>query len=328
MKVMVRRCLPKGLIQVVKVVIYSCKLLPYYAYWLKRDVLNSNIFESEKNDLTGLLVAGHVIEKGLTMPEGRLGFGFARVRDLISRCKMFVNKYPAGTVELEAAINDLSQYLKLHESNNYRLPKDIVDSIKKLQANQVFKSRGCQEINREDFFRATSTFYEFAHQRHTVRWYSESEIDRDVLIKAIDLATTAPSACNKQSVKVYVIEKPDLKRDVLNIQTGNRGWGHRANKLLLLTSDMNCWNFQFRTSAFLDGGIFTQNLLYSLHYYKIAACTMNAELSPKAIEKLRRIIGFKESEIPIDFIAIGIPPETFKYAGSQRIDVKKIYEFK
>ena len=91
---------------------------------------------------------------------------------------------------------------------------------------------------------------------------------------------------------------------------------------------MNCWNFQFRTSAFLDGGIFTQNLLYALHYHKIAACTMNAELSPKSIEKLRCLIGFKQTEIPIVFIAIGIPPATFKYAGSQRINLEKIYEFK
>ena len=328
MKTFVRRCLPKGILMVVKVVLYSCKLIPYYVYWLKRDVINSNIFDSEKNDLTGLLVSGHVIEKGLTMPEGRLGFGIARVRDLISRCNIFVNKYPTETEELQAAINDLSQYLKLHESNNYKLPDDIIDGIRKLLAHQKLKSRNCQDIKREEFFSKANDFYEFAHQRHTVRWFSESEIDRDELIKAVDLATTAPSACNKQSIKVYIIEKKELKNEVLNIQTGNRGWGHKANKILLLTSDMNCWNFQFRTSAFLDGGIFTQNLLYALHYHKIAACTMNAELSPKEIESLRKLIGFKESEIPIDFIAIGIPPETFKYAGSQRIDINKIYEFK
>ena len=313
---------------IVKRAYYSFKLFPYYTYWFKKDVKNSNLFDTEKNDMTGLLVAGHVIEKGLTMPEGRLGFGYPRIRDLISRCKVFVKKYPCENIEIQAAINDLAQYLKLHELNNFDLPEDISKDIKELLVYQKYPIRDCQTVSKDDFFKETNNFFDFAHQRHTVRWYSDSEIDSKELVDAIELATTAPSACNKQSIKVYVIKTPNLKKEVLNIHTGNRGWGHNANKLLLLTSDMNCWNFQFRTSAFLDGGIFTQNLLYALHYHKIAACTMNAELSPKSIEKLRCLIGFKQTEIPIVFIAIGIPPATFKYAGSQRINLEKIYEFK
>jgi len=324
----IKRLIPVSMRNALKYVYYACKLLPYYTYWFKRDIRNSNLFDTEKNDMTGLLVAGHVIEKGLTMPEGRLGFGYPRVRDLISRCKQFVKKYPCENIEIQAALNDLSQYLKLHEDNNYELPADIKDGIQGLLSYQKCTIRDCQVANIEDFFKETKDFFEFAHQRHTVRWYSSKEIDNTVLIKAIDLATTAPSACNKQSIKVYVIETPELKDKVLNLQHGNRGWGHNANKLLLLTSDMNCWNFQFRTSAFLDGGIFTQNLLYALHYYKIAACTMNAELSPNAIETLRSIVGFKKTEIPIDFIAIGIPPEQFKYAGSQRVNTNNIFEIK
>lgn len=324
----IRNLIPLSLRNYVKRVYYSFKLIPFYAYWFKRDVKNSNLFDTEKNDMTGLLVAGHVIEKGLTMPEGRLGFGYPRIRDLISRCKVFVKKYPCEKIEIQAAINDLAQYLKLHESNNFDLPADINKGIKELLAYQKCQVKDCQFVSKEEFFKETKNFFDLAHQRHTVRWYSDTEIDKKELIEAIELATTAPSACNKQSIKVYVIETPSLKTEVLNIHTGNRGWGHNANKILLLTSDMNCWNFQFRTSAFLDGGIFTQNLLYALHYHNIAACTMNAELTPKAIEKLRSLIGFKQSEIPIDFIAIGVPPATFKYAGSQRINVDKIYEFK
>lgn len=90
---------------------------------------------------------------------------------------------------------------------------------------------------------------------------------------------------------------------------------------------MGCWNFQFRTSAFLDGGIFVQNLLYALHYYKLVACTMNAELSPKQIKQLGDIIGFAKAEIPVAFIAIGKAPREFLYPGSQRINVENVIEF-
>ena len=81
-----------------------------------------------------------------------------------------------------------------------------------------------------------------------------------------------------------------------------------------------------RTSAFLDAGIFTMNLLYALHYYGICACTLNAHLSIKKQKKLRNIVGYSESEIPAVFISIGHAPEKLMITGSQRVKKDAIYK--
>ena len=207
------------------------------------------------------------------------------------------------------------------------MPKDIVNGIKNLLRYKQIDTIECFESTPDDLFKKTNDFNEFAHSRHTVRWYSEKPVDNDLLLKAIELAQTAPSACNRQSTKVYIIETKEIKDEVVKLQNGNRGFGHLADKWLLITSDMKFCSYRSRTSAYLDAGIFTMNLLNALHYYKIAACTLNAHLTVGKLKQLRAIVNYSKSEMPIVFISIGMAPEHFMVAGSQRIEPDKIYKF-
>jgi nitroreductase len=322
-----RNFIPSFLYRFLKKAYYAMKLAPYYFYWFKFDIQCSNLFDTEKADLTGILVAGHVLEKGLTMPEFRPGFGYNRVRYVIAKSLALINKYGNNRIEIQSALKDLEQYLQIHKQKGFELPEDVEKGIVNLLKYKIIDTEPCHSVKAIDYFKKTNDFKEFAKQRHSVRWYTKENVDNETLVEVVKLAQTAPSACNKQSTKVYIIGSDDVKAKVLNIQRGNRGFGCRANKILLVTSDMECWNFQFRTSAFLDGGIFVQNLLYSLHCYNIVACTLNAELSPKEIRQLKDIIKLKKSEIPIAFIAVGYAPEVFLYPGSQRKKVENIIEF-
>lgn len=116
------------------------------------------------------------------------------------------------------------------------------------------------------------------------------------------------------------------KCEALKLQIGHTGWGHKADKILLITTDMGFWKCENRTSAFLDAGIFTMNLLYALHYYRICACTLNAHLSINKQKKLRHVVGYSESEIPAVFISIGNAPEKLMVTGSQRVEKEAIYK--
>lgn len=322
-----KRIVPHFLHNFLKKVYYAFKLVPSYFYWFKYDIKYSNLFNSPKADLSGIMVTGHVLEKGLTMPEFRTGFGYNRVRDIIVRSTALINEYGNDSIEIQSVLKDLEQYINIHKEKEFKLPEDIESGIIRLLEYKVIDTEQCRKVTATEFFKETSDFKEFAYQRHSVRWFSDENIDNDILVDVVKLAQTAPSACNKQSTKVYVIDSDDVKAKILNIQRGNRGFGHRANKILLITSNMGCWNFKFRTSAFLDAGIFVQNLLYALHYHKLVACTMNAELSPRQIKELGEIIGFTKEEIPIVFIAVGNAPKEFSYPGSQRIKIENVIEF-
>ena len=309
------------------------KLLPYIVkeslYWFKRDLLYSSsvLAEDERCMLSWLMIKTHIIEKGLTMPNRRLGFGYDRVRALINKTKRTIEYHSHESVEVQTTINDLEQYLLLHEQERYVLPNDISTSIRDLLKYKMIGTEKCYQANREDYFKKTDDFAVFSKQRRSVRWYSQEKINDETIKKCISLAQSAPSACNRQSIKVYVISDRDKKNAILDLQTGNRGFGNMADKIVLITSDQRCWTWRERSMAYIDAGIFAMNLLYSFHYYEICACPLNALMSIDNRKTLRQIVGYYKTEIPMLFISVGRAPEQFLIPGSQRKDSKDICQF-
>ena len=299
-----------------------------HAIWLVRD-LKYGMFCRNKVDLENrLLVGGHIIEKGITMPDRRYGFGQGVVRMMLSLCNKYIDRYGTDSEQLLYAIDDLREYLDIHQTAKYELPSDIVKNIVEIQkiGGQDFKLVNCLDVKKSDFFKETGNFKDFAYSRHTSRWFNGEPVEDDLITKAIDLARTAPSACNRQSIKVYVVAG-EKKEQVIGLQNGNRGFGDNIGQMLIISSNQIDWDEEFRTSAYLDGGIFTMNLLYALHYFKICACTLNAHLNVRKQAKLRKIVGMEKAEIPVCFIAIGKPKERMRIAKSRRLALRNILKF-
>lgn len=324
---------------------YLKRLVPQQLFqWLKRKkyqkVLNiennyqnskwlhfSSIFRDDKQtSLATLTIVSHVLEKGITMPNRRLGFGQERVRDIISRCNHIIQDYGSDAIELQATLADLKQYYDIHKEAKYDLPGDISKGIENLLPYLNIHDENCYMITRQEYFKPTADFAEFAHSRHSVRWFSDTPVDDDILMAALRLAQTAPSACNRQATRVKVISSPEGKKLCCELQNGNRGFGDKADKWLLITSELGAWSHSYPYDPYVDGGIYAMNLLYSLHYYGIVACTLNAHLSTEQRERLQQFCGYPESEVPVVFIVIGNPAEEFMVPQSRRLKAEDIVQ--
>ena len=164
------------------------------------------MIRNENSDLAGLMITSHVLEKGITMPQRRLGFGYNHVRSIIKRCAECIQLYTENHIEIQSTLKELEQYLLLHEKEDYILPEDIQQGIKNVLQYKHEDTVECFDSTPEELFKTAVDFKEFAFSRHSCRWYSDKEIGHDTLVKAIELAQTAPSACNRQSIKAYIIE--------------------------------------------------------------------------------------------------------------------------
>lgn len=297
-----------------------------YTYWALRDIRYGMICRDKDDLLNRLLVAGHIIEKGITMPERRLGFGQGVIRLVISFCDRCIQKYGIDFDQLQLALDDLDEYLKVHKKQNVSLPQDIENNIERLVKYKKNQGIECKEYSKEEFFRKTDNFLDFAESRHTSRWYNGETVPNDLLKKAVRLAMTAPSACNRQSVRVKIVGGVN-KDKLVELQNGNRGFGNTIGQMIVITSNQKAWDYNFRTSAYLDGGIFVMNLLYALHYYKICACTLNAHLTIKKQKKVRQIVNADKSELIIAFIAVGMPTDKMMIAKSTRLSIDNILSF-
>ena len=327
MKQYLKRLMPQSIYDWLKRMKYQNEINQENKYQNKKLLHFSSSFSKDRNTaLATLTITSHVLEKGITMPSRRYGFGIERVRDIIYRCNGIVNQYGNEFVELQAALADLKQYLDIHKKAGYELPKDIVDGIKKLIPYLIINDGNCYTTTKEDFFKQTTDFSEFAKSRHSVRWYADSPVDENKLMAAIALAQTAPSACNRQATRVKIVSSPEFKKLCYTLQNGNRGFGDKADKWLLITSELGDWSHNNRFDPYLDAGIFVMNLLYALHYYGIVACTLNAHLTTEQREDIQRKLGYPESEVPVVFIAIGNPTDEFMVPMSRHLKTENIVQ--
>lgn len=311
--------------QVSNVSHYLAKSLCTNWYWFKRSVKFSMLYRGEEYLSNRLLIMGHSVEKGITMPNRRYGFGYGVVRLLISLCNEYRVKFDTQNDAFQIALDDLREYLQIHKTANFELPEDIEGGIKKLLVFKTEKDVNCKTLPKEIFF-AYSDFASFAHSRHTSRWFSDENISDETIKKVIELANTAPSACNRQSVRVKCVSG-DKKNEILSLQNGNRGFGDKINKLLVVTFLQPSWEYDIQNAGYLDAGIYTLSILNALHYYKLCACTLNAHFEVKNIDKIQHILKLSPLEVPTVFIAIGKPLKTIMIAKSERIGIEHVLSF-
>jgi len=326
---LIKLLLPNNIIRILKM--YKLKIASFncYKYDINTFIKYSNILYPFDNidKLLGQIIAEyHVIEKGLTMPDMRYGFGKQTLVDLIYHCELYSSKYETKNEQFLYALSVIGEYEYVHKKNNYNLEKGIVSKINKIlcQYDRYTKSSQKRQSKDDYFKHSESSFYDFSNSRHSVRNYS-GVVDIERVKLAVKLAQNSPSACNRQPIRVYVLENKLILNLVLDIQNGNRGFGHLADKLIILTAELGVFlSLSERNDAYVNGGIYAMNLLYALHFYKIGACTLNWCSMPEQDKKLRKIIQIPDSEIVILLIACGEVPDEFKVASSHRNDYSKI----
>lgn len=306
---------------------YPLHVWPLIVYDAKRFIRFSAKSDSEES-LIGLITNNiHSIEKGFTMPDFRMGFGQKRLRELLDQCILYVNKYGTENLQIVEAAKSILDYRKCHEEKSFPLPVDIQNRIESfLVSFPTLSTDSIQlDMQREAFFsKKNSSFLEFSASRRSLRNFTQEPVSVALLEQAVSLAQNAPSACNRQSVRVYLVKTPAKVSEVLKYQGGNRGFGHTVDKLLVVCGYLGNYHDTERNCVYIDGGIFSMNLAYALHYYGVGGCILNWSVTKKRDKKIREILPIRDNEVVIDIIACGNVPQTFKCCRSEKKQLDSI----
>jgi nitroreductase len=300
----------------------------FYNYWydLKRFIKHSSAiskFDSEHKIKGRLTKTYHVIEKGLTMPETRLGFGNDNILELINLCNLYMlENYDLTALEFVHSVEMLNEYLKFHEENKYTISSSIHDKITALSVrtgiDQVAKQ---MNVTRSDFFnKSNAPFDEFCFSRHTIRNFISEDIPFDILHNCVELSQQTPSACNRQPNRVYIVKNKLLIKQILSMQSGNRGFGNLTNTLLILTSDISVFQDAYeRNELYLNSGMFSMSIINALHFHKIGSCALNWSVSIAKHNHLRELVNIPQNETITLLLACGYVPDNFKVSISPKL---------
>lgn len=284
-----------------------------------------------------LFFYNHKIEKSLALPEVKPLFGLGYIETLLDLIDQWGDLTGDFTgVVFRSTYGALVCYREQVGISLSQERPDLVRRIDKLLTNHkegdgTSHLGGTMTITREEQQPAfpMTAFDHLIHQRHSVRNFTRQPIPDSSIYQAVRLAQQSPSVCNRQCWRAHVFSSAQDKAKVLRHQNGNTGFGHLADRVLLITADLRPFiSSGERNQAYTDAGMFAMTLLYALQAQGIASCCLNLDNSLFEDLSLRRACKIPETEIPIMMIAIGYPPESLQVAAAVRVPTENILSFR
>lgn len=304
-----------------KIVIQPLETVNLGLYTTFRTLRYSRLKKNTQSWKASMRVSCHIIEKGLTMPEKRLGFGQNRV--YIVANEILIHEDHRNLHEITIAVGIIKEYDILHKEMDYALPNRLQNLLNKVvQLYPDFKNLEQIKVSKNEYFSAKEeSFPFFARSRRSIRHFSSKATTKQI-DDSIKLALTAPSACNRQAFKCHVFNDKEKVQQILAQQNGNRGFGHLIPQVFVLTVDLRMIGKNEQNDIYFNAGLFAMNLCYAFHYNMVGSCMLNWSVNPKKDKMLRKIANIPDPESITVIIAFGIPNDQIEIARSD----KKIVE--
>lgn len=269
----------------------------------------------------------HRIEKALSLPIPRLGFG-AEVLTRLSQnlSKSLANKGKDTVYYL--GVGAIKAYSEFHFENGEQLPAFFVPINSKFEGD--FTHTECDSVGvvkySKEWHEEWPFFESFVSSRHSCRNFLDKEVTAETFHKAMKLAVKAPSVCNRQHWRVNFYSGED-KLKILSLQNGNAGFTDNIPYIAVVSSRLDAFYTPHeRNQPYTDGGVFAMNFMYALHSLGVASCALNWCNSFIKERKFSQLGLIPKSEKVILLVAIGYPNLNGVHAMSPRIETSSFYK--
>ncbi|MEE3878794.1 nitroreductase family protein [Vibrio sp. YYF0003] len=269
----------------------------------------------------------HRLEKGLIMKTRRDIFGEAFILETV---ELFASAYDSPNwcrEEKQWAEDILSMYFKTVGSsevidfarNKYSAIDKAIDSENAYVPYQRANIANKSSISVDDL----RTLFE---QRRSVRWYSEEAVPEQLINQAIELAKTAPSACNRQPFEFLVINDPKIAPEVTSIAAGTSGFSHQVPCLILAVGDLSCYPTEAdKNVIYIDASLASMQLMLAFETIGLSSCPINWPVNEANEIKLRSKIALPKHKRVVMMISVGYadPTSFIAYSSKKSLSVMK-----
>jgi len=278
-------------------------LLARRRYYESQDGQSPNSFQLRRNI--------HRLEKGLIMQPRRPVFGEGYIKETIDYFSLCVEADCLTNVELRWAQDVLEEYFnvvqitetigrarQLYHEASTTLPKATVSNP---DSPQEYSNLVPSNIRFEEFAA-------LCDRRHSVRWFEPKPVPRDLINAAIDVAATAPSACNRQPFKFYVFDDPARAQEIGAIPMGTAGFSQNFQCTIVVVGDLSAYPFEKdRHIIYIDSGLAVMQLQLALETQGLGSCAINWPDIERHERLMAKELDLEPYQRPVMLLAVGYP---------------------
>ena len=275
-----------------------------------------------------LLFQIHRLEKGLVLKNTRFGFGIGSINTIINLLKEYRQNF---SNQKEYDLDRIKQYAEsilfkydlYHKNHNAEHSfRNHADFLVHINSSLLIES-GVEQVNTSEL--NFVNYDEVVSSRFSCRAFTKELVKQDCLENAIKLAMNTPSVCNRQHWRVRHFTNKEAKV-ILKYQNGNSTFNEEINEILVVTSDLSFFRTPFeRIQPYTDAGMFSMNLLNSLHRYQIGSCPLNWAASLEQNIFIDKNNFIEKHEVVVMLIAIGNYPNIVNRTMSTKIGIEDVY---
>jgi nitroreductase len=168
-----------------------------------------------------------------------------------------------------------------------------------------------------------SVNYEQLHKlflkRRSVRWYKDKDVPITLIEKAVNLATLAPSACNRQPYSFYVSETQKKAVEIALCAGGTPGWADGIPCTIAIIGDLSAYpRERDRHLIYVDGSLASMQLMLALETLGLSTCPINWPDIESAEKKMATLLKLKPYERPVMLLSVGYALDQGGVAYSQK----------
>ena len=273
----------------------------------------------------------HAVEKGLSLKAPRTCFAIKKISTLFELAGAYISMGAKDNFCLYMVCDVIAAYLDFHKEIN--VANQDLDEIQN-KCNQLKEKisyengnyGGFSILNKNDFDFSAETVENLFTTRHSIRDFSGEAVDEKDLEKAIRLAQSCPSACNRQCSRVYSIKTEKFLKDLGTDLDGIGGFANEADGFVLVTGKQSAYGINERNQYIVSASIFAGYLSLALHAYGIASCVVQQMLlNTKQWQDFKKINSIPDDEQIVVMFAIGKYKEQTKVPISKRFPLTKIF---
>lgn len=296
----------------------------YTSYELNKAMRKEKMDSKMSDDLSILLLC-HSLEKGMGLEVVRKGFGQEKAKALASVLDRTQN---VESYEFREGMSVLKAWLEYSETQDVNVSQ-IREKYEKIATEKAYK----QNKAGMEFYSPQKDVYEgmdkqsvkeFIKNRHSVRCYKNEKVSVEIMQEVLELAASAPSACNRQPSKVYWTSDEYTVAEIDKLVPGNKGFENAVPNWAVITSNRKMFGKTESLQWYVNGGIFVSYFIQALQLFGLGSCIFQMPITFKTIPELRRIANIPENEAIVCMIGFGYPKDEVKHIMADRRNSNEI----
>ncbi|MDO6548922.1 nitroreductase family protein [Pseudoalteromonas carrageenovora] len=262
----------------------------------------------------------HRLEKGLIMKPRKPTFAEAYIEETVNCFVDCTNSKCAGEDELKWASDVLTLYFSsVKETKKISSARKAFSVIKPSMEDKGEKFIPYKQNERPVLSTSYNDLLDLFKRRRSVRWFDKQPVSEELVNKAVNAATLAPSACNRQPYSFLVIRDSDKATSVAEYAMGTAGFAKNIPCLIAVVGDLSAYPAERdRHVIYIDASLASMQLMLAFETLGLSTCPINWPDVEEREKLISKELNLAYQERVVMLMAVGYPELEGGVAFSQK----------